>query len=291
MPATSAAATFTESDRPPVNRELSEMPNALVDGSELALRVPARLSLLTALSYPLRHRWWPLKILWMALFQYVPVVGQVALVGWQFDVARRVGRGDKEALPDWRHIGEHLGWGLLLWLIWFVYLLPMWAIIFWRRAQIFHLMVDSVAWLVEWMSNENVGPFWHVLEDKYGSLILLTSVILFYPPLAYAFYEAGAVRFAQTGKARAMFNFWKSARLLVGGLGDFFRIEMFILLLNVTALLVSLLLWMTGVGTAFIPPIVLPVYTWTRGALTGQLIAKLNHSEHLQLCKSRQNTD
>jgi hypothetical protein len=61
------------------------------------------------------------------------------------------------------------------------------------------------------------------------------------------------------------------------------RIEGGIILLNLAVFAVSILLMLTIGGSAFIPPVMIPVYMWTRGALMGQWIWKTRYEEQTRL--------
>ena len=76
-------------------------------------------------SFPFQDEEWVKKIVLTAVISLIPLVGQLALIGWLVELTRRVIRGDSEPLPDWADFGGILVLGLKIFAIGFVYALPL----------------------------------------------------------------------------------------------------------------------------------------------------------------------
>jgi hypothetical protein len=57
---------------------------------------------------------WLNKVLIGGLLQIIPIVGQLALLGYLFEVARNVAQGNPRPLPDWSDLGTKLVKGVYL---------------------------------------------------------------------------------------------------------------------------------------------------------------------------------
>jgi len=77
-----------------------------------------------AFSFAFEDQEWLKKIGIAALVSLIPLVGQVFLIGWGFEVTRRVIARDPHPLPDWSDFGGHLVRGLKVALVYLVYSLP-----------------------------------------------------------------------------------------------------------------------------------------------------------------------
>lgn len=77
-----------------------------------------------AFSYVFQDEEWVKKIVITAIISIIPIIGQIALLGWSLEIARRVIRGDATPLPDWSDFGGLLTLGLKAFVIGFVFALP-----------------------------------------------------------------------------------------------------------------------------------------------------------------------
>lgn len=76
-------------------------------------------------SFPFQDEDWIKKIVLTVVISFIPVIGQLALLGWMVELTRRVIRGDAAPLPDWADFGGILLLGLKMFVIGFVYSLPL----------------------------------------------------------------------------------------------------------------------------------------------------------------------
>lgn len=244
---------------------------------------PARISLRKALAFPFTQPNWPSALAYIGAIQFIPVLGYLIIRGWRFEIAKRVGHGHAEALPDWRHATEHLKQGTLLFLATIFHYLPMYALLSAPRWGIIWAVLELLNWVyIEYFTDVQAKPLREVLIPGMQALAIFVVILIVVPPIISAIVEAATQRYAETGRVAALFEFWHSIRLACGDLRDVVRIEGGILLLNIVVFTISILLMLTVGGAALIPPIMIPVYMWTRGALMGQWIAK-NRYEAAQL--------
>jgi len=92
-------------------------------------------------SYPFQDEEWVKKIVLTAVISLIPLIGQLALIGWLVELTRRVIRGDSEPMPDWADFGGILVLGLKAFAIGFVYALPLMFISI--PMAIFDSLIDS----------------------------------------------------------------------------------------------------------------------------------------------------
>lgn len=94
-----------------------------------------------AFSFPFQDEEWVKKILLTAVISLIPIIGQIALIGWMVELTRRVIRGDAEPLPDWADFGGILVLGLKMFAIGFVYAIPLMFVAI--PMVIFDALIDS----------------------------------------------------------------------------------------------------------------------------------------------------
>jgi Protein of unknown function (DUF4013) len=67
---------------------------------------------------------WIKKFLVAALMPIIPLIGGLVLLGYSFEITRRVIKNLTPALPEWNDFGEYLKNGFFAGLITFIYILP-----------------------------------------------------------------------------------------------------------------------------------------------------------------------
>jgi hypothetical protein len=254
--------------------------------SEAAIPIP-RISLRRALAFPFTQKNWPLALAYIGAIQFVPLLGYLVIRGWRFEIAKRVGNGDAAALPDWRHFVEHLKQGSILLGATIFHYIPLYLLLSMPRWGIIWTLLEIVRWCYESLfTHIQQKPLWEILQPGLKSLAIFVVIMLLVPPILSAILESATQRYAETGRVRTLFEVWNSIWLAGGDLADVVRIEMGILVLSVAVFTISILLMLTVGGSALIPPVMVPVYMWTRGALMGQWIAK-NRAEAAAKCLVR----
>jgi hypothetical protein len=143
-----------------------------------------------AFTFPFKDPDWFKKIVIIGLVGLIPIIGQFVLIGWAFEIARRVIRGDFQPLPE-LDFGEQLAKGFQIWLIALVYALPI------ILATIPLAVVDSLA--------ANAGGD---AQNIVAIFSVCCGAIIFLYGLFMGFVLPAAIgRFADKGNLGAAFQF------------------------------------------------------------------------------------
>jgi hypothetical protein len=78
-----------------------------------------------AFSFPFEDQDWIKKLGIAGLLMIIPIVGWLAVAGWGIEITRRVIQREPHPLPDWSNFGDYLMKGLMVWVVGFVYSLPL----------------------------------------------------------------------------------------------------------------------------------------------------------------------
>lgn len=81
-----------------------------------------------AFTYPFEDPDWARKVLIPALIGLIPILGQIFLLGWTLDIARRVIRRDPFPLPE-LNFSEQLGEGFRSFVVGLVYSIPIFVLV------------------------------------------------------------------------------------------------------------------------------------------------------------------
>lgn len=159
-----------------------------------------------AFSFVFDDEEWIKKIGVAGLISLIPIIGSVIVVGWGFEVIRRVINDDPTPLPDWSEFGDHLVKGFLVVVVAFVYALPV-------------ILVQSCSVgfipLLESGDQEAVTAIISIVSICLSCVILLYSIFLgFVLPAAIGNYAA-------KDEFGAAFRFGKVFRLVRQNLGAY----------------------------------------------------------------------
>lgn len=80
-----------------------------------------------AFSFAFEDPEWLRKTLISALIGIIPIIGQIYLLGWGLEVARRIATGSIEPLPD-VEFGAYLGQGFKAFIVALVWTAPIWLV-------------------------------------------------------------------------------------------------------------------------------------------------------------------
>ena len=94
-----------------------------------------------AFSYPFQDKDWIQKILLTGVISLIPIVGQIAVLGWLIEITARVIRGESDPMPKWEDFGGLFMSGLKAFALGFIFGLPLMIIPF--PAAIIDMLVDS----------------------------------------------------------------------------------------------------------------------------------------------------
>jgi hypothetical protein len=160
-----------------------------------------------AFSFVFRDPDWPKKILLNGLIGLIPIVGQLYLLGWGLETARRVIQQDPYPLPE-INFGGWLGHGLRAFVVSLVYSLPIWLFIA-------PMILVAIA-----------GGLFNLDEDTMGALMGITGICGMLPMIGYGIFMSLILMPALTLTAlensiQAGLRFRETFRLLRAGLGGY----------------------------------------------------------------------
>lgn len=145
-----------------------------------------------AFSFPFDDEQWVTSILLGGLIFLIPVVGQIALIGYMLETARNVAMGSPRPLPKWDSFGEKLRLGFGAFVISLAYALP---------SILIAILVACAS----------VGLGAAGGEDSAGAVVLVTfcamPIIFILALVSAPLILVGWVRYLQTGSIGAGLQF------------------------------------------------------------------------------------
>jgi hypothetical protein len=147
---------------------------------------------------------WIKKIGVGGLLSLIPVIGVFVVLGWAVEVTKRVIKGDAEVLPDWSDFGGYLTRGFLVFLIAFVYLLP--VILIQSCSSLQYLYPDA---------NDTMYTIFTIVTICFGCFTALYSLA------AYLVLPAAVGRYAATDELGAAFKLGEIFRMVKDNLGTY----------------------------------------------------------------------
>lgn len=145
-----------------------------------------------AFSFVFEDQDWVKKIGIAGLLLIVPILGGLVVSGWALEITRRVIHRETEVLPDWSNFGDYLVKGLMLFVVGFVYALPIILVSACQQGGILFLQNNG---------DETTTSIIAALSICLSCVMILYSIVLgFVLPAAYA-------RLAVTGQLGAAFRF------------------------------------------------------------------------------------
>lgn len=153
---------------------------------------------------------WLKKIALGAVISLIPIVGQFVVMGWGLEVTRRLIKEEGEALPGWDDFGGYLVSGLMVFVIGFVYYLPM-------------ILVQScgyggIALLSGTAEQEALLTAGGIVTTCLACLAIIYSIA------ASLLVMAAVGKYADTGELGAAFKFGEVFRMVRGNLGPYFLV-------------------------------------------------------------------
>lgn len=193
---------------------------------------------------------WLKKLLLNALIGLIPIVGQLYLLGWGLETARRVIQQDPYPLPE-INFGGWLGHGLRAFVVSLVYSLPIWLFIA-------PMILVAIA-----------GGLFNLDEDTMGALMGITGICGMLPMIGYGIFMSLILMPALTLTAlensiQAGLRFREAFRLLQVGLGSYLLAWAGTFVVGIVASLVSSFTF--GLGLIF----ALAYYYAVQGHFYGQ---------------------
>ncbi len=147
-----------------------------------------------AFSFPFEDQDWIKKLGIAGLLLLVPILGTLVVAGWAIEVTRRVILRDPQPMPDWSNFGDYIMKGLQMWVIGFVYSLPLILVSACSQGATFFMQDSST-------SDQTMMTALAVLTACFACVTILYGIFIgFIIPAAFA-------RFAVTGQMGAAFRF------------------------------------------------------------------------------------
>lgn len=147
---------------------------------------------------------WIKKIALGGLLSLIPVIGIFLVIGYGLEVTKRVIKGDAEVLPDWSDFGGYLTKGFLVFLIVFVYMLP---VILIQICTFIPFLFDK--------PNDTLTAIFTIVTICFGFFTFLYSLA------AYLVLPAAVGRYAATGELGEAFKLGAIFGMVKDNLGTY----------------------------------------------------------------------
>jgi hypothetical protein len=184
-----------------------------------------------AFSFVFEDEDWLKKIAVGGLLSLIPVIGIFVVLGWGVEITKRVINGDPEVLPDWSDFGGYLTRGFMVFLVAFIYLLPV----------ILLQACSSLPYLYE-AADETLLTIFTIVTVCFGCLTTIYSIG------AYLLLPAAIARYAATGEVSAAFKLGEVFKMVKNNIGTY---AMVLLGGIVASLVASLGVIACGIGVLF----------------------------------------
>ncbi|MCJ7717389.1 MAG: DUF4013 domain-containing protein [Anaerolineales bacterium] len=159
-----------------------------------------------AFSFVFEDEDWVKKIAVGGLLSLIPVIGIFVVLGWGVEITKRVINGDTEVLPDWSDFGGYLSRGFMVFVIVFIFLLPV-------------ILVQScgtgLPFLTESYEQEALTTALWIVTACFTCITILYSIV------AYMVLPAAIARYAATGEAGAAFKLGEIFKMVKDNLGTY----------------------------------------------------------------------
>lgn len=147
-----------------------------------------------AFSFPFEDQDWIKKLGIAGLLLIIPILGTLVVAGWALEVTRRVIQRDSQPLPDWSNFGDYIMKGLQMWVIGFVYSLPIILVSACQQGALVFMQDGS-------NTDQTMVTALAVLSACFACVMIVYGIFIgFFLPAAFG-------RFAATGQMGAAFRF------------------------------------------------------------------------------------
>jgi hypothetical protein len=157
-----------------------------------------------AFSFVFEDEDWIKKVGVGGLLSLIPVIGIFVVMGWGLEITKRVIKGQEEVLPEWDDFGGYLTKGFMLFLITFVYTLPI----------ILVQACSSLPFLYE-NADETLTIIFTIVTVCFGCFTFLYSLA------AYLVLPAAVGRYAATGELGQAFKLGEIFKKVRENLGTY----------------------------------------------------------------------
>jgi len=174
-----------------------------------------------AVTFVFEDEEWLKKVLIGGCLMFVPIVGQLMVMGYGMEIARRVVKGHPQPLPEWEEWGQMAIDGFMSMVISFVWGLPI--------ALIGICLAIPAAVL---SGNDDGGTIFMILMSCMALIVILFAL------LAALLSPAAIVRYAVTGELGTAFKFGEIIAMVRENLGAYLMV---LLVVAIVAPIISML--------------------------------------------------
>jgi len=157
-----------------------------------------------AFSFVFEDEDWLKKIGVGGLLALIPIVGIFVVIGWGLEITKRVIKGEAEVLPEWDDFGGYLTKGFLVFLIAFIYTLPILII----------QGCGSAGYLFD-TSDDTVAMIAGIVSACFGCFTAILSLVI------YLVLPAAVGRYAATDELGEAFKIGEIFRTVKENLGTY----------------------------------------------------------------------
>ncbi len=212
-----------------------------------------------ALMFPFDDDEWLKKLGIGVLVQFIPIIGQITLQGWSFEISKRVKRNERVLLPDWSNFGGLLSQGFMLFLAGLIYQIP--TIIF--------ACIATFVWVLPAMGAGNEDAAAALAGTATIIVVCCSCLIVLYALAAAVVFWGGYIRYIDTQEFNIFFQFGENIALVRENLGDFGMALLYVVLAGAIASVASSITFgLAGLVST-------PFLMYFAGHILGQLAAKL----------------
>ena len=149
---------------------------------------------------------WIKKIGLGGLLCLIPFIGWLVVLGWGVEITKRVINKDAEILPDWNDFGGYLTRGFLVFLVVFVYMLPV------------TILSSCSGGLTAFADSYNEDA---LITAAWVITSCISCVVFLYSIAAYLVLPAAIGKYAVTGELRAAFKISEIYTMVRENLGTY----------------------------------------------------------------------
>jgi hypothetical protein len=226
--------------------------------------------------------WWLIPI-WIGTFvhPFFALFVLVLLSGWKMSIIRNTVNNYQDPVPE--ATGENFGTfikdGVLLLLAKFFYFLIPYLLISIFGLGIFSMLMDVFNWIIDF--NYTWDSFVTLITDLLKRYILSLVILGVWYVVGAAIYTAGKIRYADSGRAIELFNFFQNFMFVGKNLGGFFKSWIFSIIFYLIITVIGYIVLLIPIPLIYFifTVIVAIAYFWVTGYEYGHmgLEARYNH--------------
>ncbi|MDY7091487.1 MAG: DUF4013 domain-containing protein [Acidobacteriota bacterium] len=207
------------------------------------------------------------KVWWFSLLQFIPLVGSVFNRGWRLEM---MARPKDNPFPPKEDIGRLLVLGILLWMMYGLYLLPelIFLVVF-DRFSAFLDMIELLGYIGAVVKSGVPGQgLGDIVSGTLLGFLARSGFLIFYPIVTWPFFRVAMMRYARDQQnVSVFFDFVGNFRIIRRHYPVIMRVYVEAKLLIVAAFLAGSAVTGTGVGFLLVPAVIAPARVIASGLL------------------------